>query len=111
MTFFGRQTNLHSLWDSGLLARMGTEDALFADLNQDLTPKRAKKFGKGGVKDWAEQSHRQAQTVVYGKLPTPAVGATMELSESYVQPAGPVVKEQLERAGARLAKVLNATLK
>ena len=106
LVFFGRPTNLHSLWDSGLIARMGTEDALFAELNQDLTPKRAKSSAKGNVYAWAEQAHRQSQLVVYGKLPK-----VLELGEAYQQAADPVVKEQLERAGARLAKVLNTTLK
>jgi hypothetical protein len=111
LAFFERPTNLHSLWDSGLLARMGTEDALFADLSKDLTPKRATKFAKGNVRDWAEQSHRQGQLAVYGKLPKVAAGTTIQLSGVYEQTADPVVKEQLERAGARLAKVLNTTLK
>jgi len=111
LSFFGRQTNLHSLWDSGLLARMGTEDELFTELNQGLTPKRTKKFAKGKLKDWAEQSHRQGQLVVYGNLPKPEAGTEIALAGEYEQPAVPVVKEQLERAGARLAKVLNSALK
>src|SRR5947208_9779541 len=69
LDFFGRPTNLHSLWDTGLLARMGREGDLFAELNQDLSPKRAKNFGKHGVRDWAEGSLRQSQSIAYGKLP------------------------------------------
>ena len=111
LEFFDRPTNLHSLWDTGLLARMGTEDALFADLSKDLTPKRAKNFAKGNVRAWAEQAHRQGQVIVYGKLPKVEPGTTIKLSESYEQAADPVVKEQIERAGVRLAKVLNAALK
>jgi hypothetical protein len=111
LAFLGRPTNLHSLWDTGLLARMGGEEALFADLDRDLTPKKTKKYAKGGVKNWAEQSHREAQRVVYGKLPKTAAGAQVDLGEPYRQAADPVVKEQLERAGARLAKVLNTSLK
>jgi hypothetical protein len=45
---------------------------------------------------------------VYGDLPQ---SKTIELAEAYERPADPVVKEQLERAGARLAKVLNESLK
>ena len=111
LTFFGRPTNLHSLWDSGLLARMGTEDELFAQLNQDLSPKRARKFAQGNLKDWASQSHRQSQLVVYGKLPAAEKGAVIPLAESYEPPATAVVREQLERGGARLAKILNATFR
>jgi len=104
-------TYLHSLWDSGLLSRMGTEDALYTELDKDLTPKRAKKFAKGKLDQWADQSHRQAQVEVYGRLPKAPAGTTIELGETYQQPAVPIVREQLERAGARLAKILNATLK
>jgi hypothetical protein len=111
LTFFGRPTNLHGLWDSGLIARMGTEDALYAELNKDLTPKRAKNFAKGNVKNWAEQSHREAQLIVYGKLPKAESGTVIPLAESYEQPAAPIVKQQIEEAGARLAKVLNVALK
>jgi hypothetical protein len=110
LEFLGRPTNLHSLWDSGILARMGSEDVLFADLNQELSPKRAKSLAKGDVKKWAEQSHRQGQVVVYGKLPAAQAGKATPLNEAYQEQAVPVVREQLERAGARLAKVLNATL-
>jgi hypothetical protein len=111
LEFFGHPTNLHSLWDSGLLARMGSEDHLFAEFSQDLSPKRVKKLAKGNVRSWAEQSHRQGQLVVYGNLPRHEEGTTLRLSEAYERPADAVVKEQIERAGARLAKVLNATLK
>jgi nuclease S1 len=111
LTFFDRQTNLHSLWDSGLIARMGPEDALFTELNQNLTPKRTKKFAKGKLKSWAEQSHREAQLVVYGDLPKAQPGTSITIAEAYQESAAPVVKEQLERAGARLAKVLNSSLK
>ena len=69
LDFFGRTSNLHSVWDSGLLGRMGQEDALFAQFSKDLTEKRARKWGKGTVYTWAEQSHKAAQKVVYGKLP------------------------------------------
>jgi S1/P1 Nuclease len=108
LEFFGRPTNLHSLWDSGLLARMGSEDALFEEMSRELTPKRARKFAKGNVRNWAEQSHRQGQVTVYGKLPKHET--TLKLGEAYERPADLIVREQLERAGARLAKLLNATL-
>jgi len=108
LQFFGRPTNLHSLWDSGLLARLGTEDAMFAALDKDLTPKKTKSFGKGDVRKWAEQSHRTGQVIVYGKLPK---GSEIRVTESYEQTSDPVVKEQLERAGARLARILNAAFK
>ncbi len=101
-----RRLNLHSLWDTALLARMGSENELAAAWTAD-SEKHFKKWSKGSVEDWAEQSHKAAQKVTYGKLPagTPAlVGA------AYEKPADALIRLQIEKAGARLARVLNETL-
>jgi hypothetical protein len=107
LDFFGRSSNLHSMWDSGLLGRMGTEDALFATLDRDLTPKRAKKFAKGTVDQWAEQIHKIAQKTTYGKLPKTPI----TINAKYEHEADPLIQTELEKGGARLARVLNTTLK
>ena len=107
---FGGQTmNLHSLWDSTLLGRMGNEEQLFPTLSQESTRKE-KKWSKGTVEDWAEQSHKAAQKIVYGKLPKVAAGQPEPISAAYEAKADPLIKQQLEKAGARLAAVLNASL-
>jgi hypothetical protein len=53
------------------------------------------------------EGHRLAQTVAYGDLsnenPTP-------ITASYGQQADPVIELQLEKAGVRLAYVLDANL-
>jgi hypothetical protein len=106
LEFAGRNTNLHSLWDGGLLGRIdsGSEDALFADLSKDLTKSRAKKWGKGRVRDWAEQSHAVAIKIVYGKLPKADDGGPVKITPQYEEEAGPVIREQLERAGATVPR-------
>ena len=104
--FFGRASNLHSVWDSGLLGRIGQEDALFARYSAVLTNKKAKKWGKGSVEDWAEQSHKAGVKVVYGKLAKPPA-----ITAEYERLASPVIEGQIEKAGARLAAVLNATFR
>ena len=111
LDFFGRNYNLHSVWDSGLLGRMGKEDELFAQFSRDLTDKRAKKWGKGTVEEWAEQSHKAAQKVVYGKLPKAPAGGEIKVDAAYERLADAVIKDQIEKAGARLAALLNATLR
>jgi hypothetical protein len=50
--------------------------------------------------------------VTYGKLPGFACGADLErthiaLADDYLQHAGPVIEEQLAKAGDRLVFVLN----
>jgi hypothetical protein len=110
LDFFGKAYNLHSVWDSGLLGRMGTEDEMFANLDRDLTPKRARKLAKGTVEEWAEQIHKAGQKVTYGKLPKAQAGKQIAINAKYERAADELIKAQIEKGGARLAKVLNATL-
>jgi hypothetical protein len=105
-----RPTNLHSAWDGAMLEQVGTEDQLFALLSPDAL-KHAKKWSKGTVEDWAEQNHKAAQKVVYGKLPKAANGAPVTLTAAYEKKADPLMEQQIEKAGDRLARILNETLK
>jgi hypothetical protein len=135
-----RPSNLHSVWDSGFLSRMPQkEDALFAEWSKD-SAKHAKKWAKGTVYDWAEDAHKQSVKITYGGLPkthaagtatapaaaspgAPAPAATTAgasrannnqppilLDAKYEKKADPLIKEQVEKAGARLARVLNEAL-
>ena len=108
--FFGKPTNLHSVWDSGLLDRMGTQERLFGRLLTESTG-HAKKWSKGTVEDWAEEAHKAAQKTVYGRLPKAAAGTPVPIGAAYEKKADPLIREQLEKAGARLAAVLNAELR
>jgi hypothetical protein len=71
----------------------------------------ARKWGKGSVQQWAEQSHKAAQKVVYGKLPKAPAGGTAKVDAAYEGLADPVIRDQIEKAGARLAMLLNTTLR
>jgi len=109
LEFFDRTNmSLHSLWDGGLLSRLPAEDQLFADYSKELTHSRARKLGKGDVRKWANESHQEAVDVVYGNLPKTA---PIKIGEEYEKAADPVVRLQIERAGARLAATLNKALK
>jgi hypothetical protein len=104
-------TNLHSLWDTGLLGRMGTEEQLFPILSAEAL-QHAGKWSKGDVQDWAEQSHKASQKIVYGKLPAPpAPDQPIVIPPDYERTATSLVREQLEKAGDRLARVLNDLFK
>jgi len=107
--FGDRQINLHSLWDTGLLGKMPKEDDLFAVYSRD-SAKHAKRWSKGTVYDWAEESHKAAQKIVYGKLPMVAPGAVEPIDAAYEKAADAVIRVQIEKAGARLARVLNEAL-
>jgi hypothetical protein len=109
VVFFDRPTNLHSVWDSGLLGRMGPADELFREWSAESL-RHAKKWRKGTVEQWAEESHRAAQKVIYGRLPKVPAGTPEPLGLDYEKTADPLVRKQVEKAGARLAAVLNETL-
>ncbi len=108
--FFDRPSNLHSIWDSGLLGRMQPADQLFAEYSKECA-KRARKWGKGSVEDWAEQAHKASQRMVYGKLPKPQGDQPLVLDRKYEKAADPLVRQQIEKAGVRLAADLNRILK
>jgi hypothetical protein len=108
--FFDQPSNLHSVWDSGLLGRMGNEEQLFPALSEE-SARREKKFARGTVEDWAEQSHKAAVKIVYGKLPKAAAGQPVVLGADYERAADPLIRLEIERAGARLARVLNEALR
>jgi hypothetical protein len=108
--FFGRRSNLHSVWDSGLLSRIGAEDQLFPDLSRESAA-HAAKYSKGTVAKWSEETHKTARKIAYGRLPKAAPGSPLTIDAAYEKSADPVVRHQIELAGARLAKVLNTELR
>ena len=107
LTFNGRQTNLHSVWDSGLLIATGeSEDALVAMINARLGSRGdIATITRGSIIDWAMESHDVARDVVYHFLPPSLV-----LDSSYLSAVRPVLEDRLLRGGARLAVVLNRAL-
>jgi len=108
VVFFGQPSNLHSVWDTLLIGRMKPEQELFVELSAE-SQKHAKKWAKGTVEDWAEQSHKESQKVVYGRLPKSAA-TPVPLDSTYERSADPLIKTQIAKAGARLARVLNEAL-
>ena len=100
--FEGKRMNLHHLWDSALLERMPPEDQLFVILSHAITPGEKAEWSRGTVEEWAGESLAAARLVVYGDLP-----ATRRLGAAYEHDAEPVIERQLEKAGVRLAAILN----
>ena len=108
--FFGKPLNLHSVWDVGLLERMGAEDKLFDEFARDITPTMEKKWAKGTLEDWAEESHQAAQKIAYGKLPKVEEGAPVPIDGAYERAADSAIEWRIKKAGTRLAHILNTTL-
>jgi hypothetical protein len=107
LTFLGRQSNLHSVWDTGLPAALNrTDDEFVADIEQLISRRNdLPKLGLGAPSDWALQSHDVSRDVVYRFLPL-----SLELDQGYVDACRAAVMEQLVRASVRLTAVLDRTL-
>jgi hypothetical protein len=126
------ELNLHRLWDYAILQRALPHKTV-AETAEELHHKFAKQETKWAKDDvnveaWTWETFHLGRKVAYGKLPVPVktekpvpvrycsgndhVGLRMlKLNEQIGQPyediATPVIEEQVAKAGARLALILN----
>jgi hypothetical protein len=102
VTFRGRQTNLHSVWDSGLLDwAEWSEEPLVAELvrrGQQLGP------ANDDLDQWTAESHRLSREYAY-----PDAGQR-RLASDFARPRTEIAVTQLARSAQRLAILLNRTL-
>jgi len=74
-------------------------------LVQIITQEQRQRWSEGGVISWVNEGHEIAAHTIYGELPH--IG---KLPDDYEMKTLPIVNEQLERGGVRLATVLNVCL-
>jgi hypothetical protein len=110
-------SNLHSAWDTCLVLKAVGEDVNEAatELLKTITPARIESWTHSKPKDWANESFaiaEQAQTKYCIRQ-----GASCEhqsgkvaIDATYVAANAPIVREQLQKAGVRLAHLLDAAL-
>jgi hypothetical protein len=103
--------NLHQVWDTwlvrGIVGKRRIADVGDA-LAASITKQQRKDWCRGTPEVWANESHQAAVETAYRDVP--ADGPPPTLSKRYIDRAQPVVAEQLERGGVRLALVLNKAL-
>lgn len=106
------RTNLHAVWDGGLVAitmtRAGWDWQRYAkELEQDITDEKRARWGRGSVYDWIEESRLLAAADGYlhadGITPI-RKGDT--LGEEFYERNRDVVELRLQMGGVRLAAVL-----
>jgi len=109
----GDRANLHHYWDTGVVEAMGKDaDTVASDLFFAITPAQLKAWRMGDIGSWAMKTHQVAKAVVYtlGSQPGCSSGLRYDLSADYDAAALKAAKIQLQRAGVRLAVLLNAAL-
>lgn len=103
LTFNGKHTNLHALWDTGLNAASGMGEPDFArSLTAKITDAQAVSRSSGAIADWANDSYGVARSFIYARL----ADADHALPPLYQADLVPVVELQLEKGGVRLARLL-----
>lgn len=123
----GKAKNLHALWDGEIIAEMNASDrALAEELDnqiQEFSPRHQRVLAEGKEDDWVWESHEIAVRDIYRRLhipvepvefpascaeaPAEITSLKPEIPSSYVSDMKPVVREQLIKAGLRLARLLN----
>jgi hypothetical protein len=122
--------NIHALWDGAIVNALDAGDKVLASRIDSyiaaLSEPERKDFSSGSVEDWTWESHELARKMVYAKLqiPTQAIrfpngcteappeitGFKPQIDSLYIDDMKPIVRDQLAKAGLRLARVLNESL-
>jgi len=106
----GIDHSLHGIWDVDLvkLAKGRESDGAYAaEMTGTISAADRSAWSRGSAPDWANEAHAIAERIAYGEL-TP--GPRPEITPAYKRDAIRAVNLQLERAGVRLAAMLNAVL-
>jgi len=109
----GTAGTLHGVWDTVLVARLGADPhQVAAQLVRALGQRERRRWRRGNVDRWALESFAIARKVAYGRLPAPDSGSgAYPLDAAYLDPATRAVAVQLQRAGVRLAMMLERDLR
>lgn len=100
--FFGRNTNLHHVWDTSLLQHAKRNWRDYSEsLIKTITRKDRREWRGSKPLDWAGESYRYALESAY------AIPEDKRLGEEYFAKNLPVVEERLKQGGVRLSGVLN----
>ena len=102
--FFKKDTNLHSLWDSGLIDNTKYSYTEFARVLDVKSKEEIKQIQSGSLEDWLYESH-QAANQLYASV-KPGENYSYDYQEQYQE----LLERQLLHAGLRLAKILNEVL-
>jgi nuclease S1 len=105
----GRRTNLHAVWDVDVVRALGrSPEEITAQLEREITSADMRTWQMGNGLDWALESFRIASREIYAKLFSPSgTEAPIILAPEYPTAESALVRQQLEKAGVRLAWALN----
>jgi len=107
VTFFGRKTTLHKVWDTSVLTieHKGWSYKEYAGKLDTYNERQIKKATAGWVEEWLEDAARAVRPATYW------VGEGDALDEEFQSQGYPLAESLVRKSGYRLAKVLNTLFK
>lgn len=99
--WFGKGTNLHAVWDTKMIEAWNMGYLELADNAKDLTNKQIETIEEGTVVDWVHEVHELTKKV----YASAKMGDKLRYRYSYDHFG--TVRDQLQKGGIRLAKILN----
>jgi hypothetical protein len=105
LKFQGRDTNLHSLWDSGLVEYNGFTFTEMATALDQVSDPKIKQWQSDSVIKWLYESYQIADTLYQ------EVEANPVLDYTYYPKHSELYKIRIQQAGIRLAGLLNEIYK
>src|SRR6185369_12252008 len=117
VTFFGKPTNLHAVWDSALVDDQQLSfTELAAKLERHIRDRDTVAWWDINPRDWISESAQYRDTLYPTAADKPRAPADKkskeppvpDLSYSYVYKFTPLMEQRLSQAGVRLAAYLNA---
>ena len=114
---FGRRTTcipLHSYWDTNVVQRLGRDYHRVGEALATEFAGQRSTWMAGQPSDWALESFEKARDVAYRlgpAVPDERSQPCFELTPQYEDAALTTAREQLAKAGMRLALILNQSLR
>jgi hypothetical protein len=111
---YGRydNTNLHQVWDSGLISRAYHNETILLRRLQELARQpEARRWPGGRVEDWADESLEVGRRAYLVPGTHAILRSGDSLGHAYETENTPLAVDRLARSGVRLAFMLNEILK
>lgn len=99
--WFGKGSNLHRVWDSGLIDESGLSYSELASSIDHVTKAQMRDWSRGTAADWAQEN-----LAYRGQIYDLEAGDKLGYEYQYLN--WPLVQQQLLKGGVRLAGILNA---
>jgi hypothetical protein len=105
--FFGKGTNLHRVWDDGVIEHHSTDEVKWIGEIDALATREQTKWAVGGVEEWANESLAAARQAYCIPGTHSMLKPGTALGEEYFDIALPVARRRLAQAASRLTSMLN----